>query len=144
VPLLEPLAEVLQAQRRWLLETQHPGLCSGLVFPADPVGAVRGATRRDGELRWYRSDNCLDKPFRRICEAEDIPDLSPHALRRTMEDRLREAGVDQIVRQSIAGWSDSDTQRGYATVGAPDRAAAGDALVALILGPKGDSRGDHR
>ena len=35
ITISEPLREILDAQRRWLLENQHPGLASALVFLPD-------------------------------------------------------------------------------------------------------------
>ncbi len=134
VPIPAPLADVLRQQRRWLVETQHAGLVSGLVFPADPRHAARGAERRDGPVRWYRSGSCLNASIRAICKAAGVPEVSAHALRRTWEDLLRRAGVDGLVRRSLAGWRSERAQAIYAGVSGDERAAACASVVGLVGG----------
>lgn len=134
VTITEPLAEVLEEQRRWLLVTQHKGLASGLIFPAAPKQAKAGASRRKGELHWYQSQSPVQAAVRATAEAAGVPQISPHSLRRTFEDLLREAGVDQMVRRALAGWREDDTQGIYATVSRAERDAAAGSLVRLVLG----------
>ena len=135
VTIVEPLAVVLAEQRRWLIETQHRGVGSGLVFPASPQHAKAGATRRDvDEVSWYRSPSVLDEPLRRVVKEASIPPISPQSFRRTWENVLREAGVDQLVRRALAGWRTEKAQGIYATVDRAERDAASEAVVALVLG----------
>jgi len=138
ITMVQPLAEVLGAQRRWLLEMQHPGLASGLVFPASPRHAQAGATRRDvDELSWYRSPSILDEPLKRVVKAAKIPPISPQSFRRTWENILREAGVDQLVRRALAGWRTEKAQGIYATVDRRERDAASEAVAKLVMGANG-------
>lgn len=133
VVVVEPLAAVLNEQRRWLLETQHPALATGLMFPARPKQAKAGQTRRGvDEVSWHRSENVLDAPLRRVVEAAGITPISLHSLRRTYENLLRKAGVDDLVRRSMAGWRSEQAQRIYANVDPEERQAAAKALVALV------------
>ena len=135
IVVVEPLAEVLAAQRRWLLEQQHPGLASGLVFPASPKHASAGATRRGvEELSWYRSPTIFAKPLAKVVKEARITDISGHSLRRTWENLLRAAGVDQLVRRALAGWRSEKAQAIYATVAREERDAAGTAVVSLVEG----------
>lgn len=135
VAVVGPLAEVLAEQRQWLVRTQHPGMESGLMFPANPVGAKAGAHRRSqDEVSWYRSPTIFDRPLRRICKKAGLPEISAHALRRTFENLLREAGVDQLVRRSMAGWRSEAAQAMYATVAQGERKAALAAVVTLVKG----------
>jgi hypothetical protein len=60
--------------------------------------------------------------------------VSPHSFRRTFENVLRKAGVDDLVRRSLAGWSTEEAQSIYATVDPEDRMAAGRRIVDLVLG----------
>jgi len=136
---VDPLRDVLDAQRRWLVETEHPGLFSGLVFPADPHRARAGATRRGGTVRWWRSTSCTAKPLRRLARTAGLPELSNHALRRTWEDLLRRAGVGDLVRRSLAGWRSEKAQAIYAGVSDEERARAGAAVVRLVA-PKSGTR----
>jgi integrase len=134
ITVTAPLRAVLDEQRQWLLTTQHPGLVSGLVFPAAAKQAAAGASRRKGELHWYQSQSPIQAAVKATAKAAKVPDISPHALRRTFEDLLREAGVDQIVRRAVAGWREDDTQGIYATVSRAERDAAAGSLVRLVLG----------
>jgi integrase len=125
-------------QRRWLLETQHLGLGSGLVFPASPRHAKAGATRRGvDELSWYRSPSVLDVPLKRVVKAAKIPPISPQSFRRTWENILRAAGVDQLVRRAMAGWRTEKAQDIYATVDRSERDAASEAVAKLVLSGNG-------
>lgn len=137
VPMPEPLAEVLDEQRRWLVETQHPGLGSGLVFPADPAHAVIGAQRRglDDQVSWYRSGSSLDRPIRIVAQAAGVPPISAHSFRRTYENLLRQAGVDELTRRSLAGWRTDKAQAIYANVSSGERADAA-ALMVMLVRPK--------
>ena len=133
LPKIEPLRKALEAQRRWLFDVRHPGLTSGLVFPASPRQAVAGASRRKAsDVSWYRSRSCLDKALVLVCEKAAVPQLSPHALRRSFEKLLRRAEVDGLVRRSLAGWASTDAQEIYTDVDAEDRAAALGSVVQLV------------
>jgi integrase len=133
VVIVEPLGEVLSEQRRWLVETQHPGLATGLIFPAQPKQAKGGQTRRGaGEQSWFRSESVMDVPLGRVVEAANITPISLHSLRRTYENLLRKAGVDDLVRRSLAGWRSPEAQRIYATVDPEERRTAARALVGLV------------
>ena len=133
LPQVGPLRTALEEQRRWLIDVQHPGLASGLVFPASPKHAKGGAARRKAdELNWYRSRSCLDKALVLVCERAEVPPLSPHALRRSFEKLLRRANVDGLVRRSLAGWASTDAQELYTDVDATDRAQALGSVVRLV------------
>jgi len=134
IVVVKPLAEVLAEQRRWLVATQHPGLSSGLVFPASPLQARAGAKRRGtDEMSWYRSPTIFKEPLRKVVDAAGITDISAHSLRRTWENLMREAGVDQLVRRALSGWRTERAQAIYATVAKEERDAAGAAVVRLVL-----------
>jgi integrase len=65
-------------------------------------------------------------------EAAGITPISLHSLRRTYENLLRKAGVDDLVRRSMAGWRSEEAQRIYTNVDFEERQAAAKALVALL------------
>lgn len=134
VTVTPPLKEVLDAQRQWLLTSQHPGLKSGLVFPAAAKQSAAGAARRKGEIHWYRSQSGIQVAVRAVAEAAGVPRITPHALRRTFEDLLREAGIDKLVRRAVAGWRSEKAQGIYANVSRAERDEAAEALVRLVLG----------
>lgn len=132
VVVVTPLREVIEEHRRWLVATQHPGLESGLVFPASSRQARAGARRRGGEARWWRSKSSVDTPLRRLVAASGVTDISAHSLRRTFEDLGRRAGVDQLVRRAVAGWRTETAQGIYATVDRSEREAAAEAVLQLV------------
>jgi len=133
VTIVEPLEQVLNAQRRWLLVTQHPGLESGLVFPASPRHARAGASRcKVDEVSWYRSPSVLDAPLKKVVDAAEVPAVSAHSFRRTFENLQREAGVDLLVRRAVAGWRTESAHAIYATVARSERDAAAKAVVELV------------
>ncbi|MBI2374257.1 MAG: hypothetical protein HYV07_09675 [Deltaproteobacteria bacterium] len=58
----------------------------------------------------------------------------PHSLRRTYENLLRKAGVNDFVRRSLAEWRTEDAQAIYASHDREERDGAGEALVKLVNG----------
>ena len=135
VALPAPAANAIQRQRLWLVHEQHPGLVSGLVFPARLRQAKGGASRQGkAELSWFRSGSVLDEPLAKVVAHAGIPPVSLHSFRRTYENLLRQAGVDQLVRRSLAGWRTDDAQEIYAGVDKRERDAAGVAMVQLVMG----------
>jgi integrase len=129
VTITEPLRRVLAEQRAWLLRTQHPGLSTGLIFPAR---AAR--IRADGSECWFRSGSVLDHPLARVVAKAGVRPISLHSFRRTYENLLRQAGVDDLVRKSIAGWRTDRAQAIYATVDRSERDTAAAVVTELVLG----------
>lgn len=130
-----PLKTVLDSQKKWLSDTKHAGAVSRLVFPADARHAKAGATRRGAdELAWYRSGSVLTSALNTIVEKANVKPISPQSFRRTYENLLRKAGVQESIRRSLAGWRTEDAQAIYATFDREERRGAGEALVNLVLG----------
>lgn len=150
--IVGPLAEVLAEQKRWLERGYrakrgqppgaHPGLWSGLVFPADPRHAAAGAKRRGGELRWYRSGTALADGLAKVVEAAALPRISLHSLRRTWARISRRAGVEANVRKRLAGWHCDEVQDRYEDIDRETRAAAGELFVGYVAGVKRGRRTD--
>ena len=135
IVVVEPLAQVLAEQRQWLFASQHPGISSGLIFPANPRQAMAGAKRRgEDKPSWHRSPTIFHLPLLKVVKEAKITDISGHSLRRTWENLLRKADVDVMVRRSLAGWRTEAAQSIYATVAKEEREAAGRAVVAMVQG----------
>lgn len=64
---------------------------------------------------------------------EPCNEASLHSFRRTYENLLRQAGVDQLGRPSLAGWRSEEAQEIYAGVDQKERGAAAQALVRLVM-----------
>jgi integrase len=86
------------------------------------------------EPSWYRTPAVLNKPLERIADAADVPQIFPHSLRRTWENLMRQAGVDQLVRRAVAGWRTEKAQEIYASVDRGERDAAAAAMVGFVRG----------
>lgn len=120
VPVPSVLAEALDEQRQWLLSTQHHGLGSGVVFPSHYRQHI------------YRSPASVNRVMVRICQCAHLPEISPHSLRRTYENLLRRAGVDQMTRRAMAGWRSGEIQAIYAGIDEGEMKAAVEAMVGLV------------
>ena len=141
VSVVGPFADILKEQKLWLEEIEHPGRVSGLIFPASPRHARAAATRRgQKELSWFRSGSTLDTPIARVVRASGVPEISCHSFRRTWEDLLRRAGVDDLVRRSMAGWRTDDAQAIYAGIDKSERAEATLNLLRMVV-PTGSPGG---
>lgn len=135
ITVVAPLKEVLKEQRQWLLRTQHPGMESGLVFPASPRHAKASASRRGVDtVSWFRSMSIFDKPIAKVVKQSGIPEISVQSLRRTWENLLRAAGVPDLVRRSIAGWRSKKAQAIYADVKKEERDEASNAVLRMVEG----------
>ncbi len=138
VPVPEMSLRLLQVQRQRLLAMQHPALSLGLMFPSDPKTATIGAKRRGTtELNWYRYPSSLNVPIRKIVDASDLPRVSPHSFRRTWENVLRRAGVDQMVRRAMAGWRSERAQAIYSEVDLDEAKLEADRAARIVLGGQG-------
>jgi integrase/recombinase XerD len=97
------LGETLAAWRSHMIQHQHRGLASGLVFPSD-FGGVRTAAS-------------LRKALRAMAEVAGLEvSVSPQTMRRTYNTLLLAAGVDRIVLRSQMGHTTEAMTRRYAGV----------------------------
>ncbi len=135
VAVVGPLVAVLSDQKAWLVAREHPGLDSGLIFPARPQSALASVTRRNvDEVSWFRTSSVFDKPLARVVKAAGVTPISAHSFRRTWENMLRQAGVDGLVRRSMAGWRTDEAQAIYATVDRRERDEAAQKVVTMVMG----------
>ena len=121
------ILDALRAQRQALAERNLPVLGASLVFPSATGG--------------YHVPSYLEKPFRRILKAAKIVrHLSPHGMRRTCNNLLRQAEVDRIVMHATIGHSSDRMTEHYSHVGTQEKLAAVSRLVAVVapakMGPK--------
>jgi integrase len=138
ITVSEPLAEMFAAQRHWLLSTQHAGIGSQLVFPADARHARASSTIRGvDELCWFRTPSVMDDPLALVVKVAGVPQISVQSFRRTMENFTRAAGVEPLVRRALQGWRTERAEGIYATVAREERDAAATAVVRLVNGAAG-------
>lgn len=100
----DQVQEALAAHRRQLIEAQHVGLDTGLVFPSS-AGTARDA-------------NSLAKPLAlaSVTAGLDLR-VTPQVLRRTFNTLLISAGVDRIVLRAQMGHTSEAMSQRYAGVG---------------------------
>jgi integrase len=117
VPLAAPMVAVLREHRRSMVKSQHRGLSSGLVFPAQTGG--------------YRAPQSLHKPLVLACAAAGIEvKVTPQVLRRTFNTLMVYAGVDRIVLRSVMGHCSEQMTERYSGVSVQAKQAA---LATLLL-----------
>ena len=124
VALTQELLEILRDHRRWMVRTQHEGLSTGLIFPAD-----NGSFRMSGSLH---------KPLDLAAEAAGIPvKVTPQVLRRTFNTLMVEhIEPDRIVLRSQMGHSSEKLTERYSGVSAESKLEAVNALQRLVQGVK--------
>lgn len=107
LPITDRIGEVLDWNRRWMLDNEHPNSDhpDGLIFPtAKPVAE----SSTDG----YRVAGDLRHAFQKVCDRVDIPKVTPHDLRRTFNSWASER-VSGTVLRSITGHSSSSMTDHY-------------------------------
>jgi integrase len=107
VPLPRGVSDMLQAHRRRLIEVQHPGVASGLVFPSKS-----GTVKYPGPL-WRAIRAAAEK-----AGLEWVPHT--HTLRRTFNTMMLRAGVDKLALRAVMGHTDEKMTEHYADLGADD------------------------
>ena len=101
-----------------MIKRQHPGLSTGLVFPAD----ARPESARFGG---YRLPGSIQKVLNAVCEKAEIKKrLTPHSMRRTFNNLLRQVGVDEIAIRALTGHSSPRMTELYSNVDLEERRKA--------------------
>jgi len=119
VALDEETLQMLRNHRRRLIEVQHPGLKSGLVFPSDVGG--------------YRNPSCLLKPFKAIlAKAEISRRITVKGLRRTHINLMRQMGAGRIALRASVGHSSERMTEHYSDVTPEEKKGNLAGLMGLI------------
>jgi len=117
ITLVQEQLDALRDHRRAMVATQHTGIASGYVFPSTTGG--------------FLSASGLNKLFARAAEEAGLPfRVTSHAMRRTFNNLLRQAGVGSVVLHSLTGHSSNAMTELYSTVGNEEKAGA----VAVVVG----------
>jgi integrase len=85
----------------------------------------------------------LRKPIAKVVEAASLKEITLHSFRRTYENLLRQAGVDDLTRRSLAGWRTETAQEIYARVDKSERVTAVQAMATLVGEKAWDTRLGH-
>jgi integrase/recombinase XerD len=119
LPLPSAIAEVLKEHRRWLIETQNPGLQEGWVFPS-----LRGT---------LKTPSSLTKTWEGCLKAIGLKErFTVHGLRRTFNDLTRRAGADGLVTRALTGHVTESMTAHYSTVGLDEKREAVAVVVRLV------------
>ena len=126
-PLVTELSEALRDHRIRLVASQHPGLKEGWVFAT--------TARSDPTTARLRFPSSWSKRLPAWLKAAGIAKrITPHSLRRTNVDLLRQAKVDAVVARSLVGHATESMRDRYSTVGAEEKRAAVGDVVGLVMG----------
>lgn len=131
------LLEALNGHRRRLMTEQHPGLHEGWVFATK--------SREDPDQAALRSPKSWSKCLPKWVKAAKIEKhITPHSLRRTFVDLLRQAQVDAVVARSLVGHASEEMRNHYSTVAAAEQRLATARVVSLVgfASPSGNSGGE--
>ncbi|HKA87470.1 MAG TPA: site-specific integrase [Haliangiales bacterium] len=118
VPISEQLAATLRDHRKRMLESQHPGLQAGWVFPTKA-----GTLHRGWPLRAV-----LDRALRKVGIVER---LTPHGLRRTWSQLIRKVARDHVAK-AMGGWTTNAMLDHYGPADRSEKQAAADAFGQLV------------
>ena len=98
------------AYTRAELSVVYP-LARGLAPPHARGSMTR---RKSDEVSWFRSGSTLDDPLKKVVRRAGIPPISNHSFRRTWENLASDAGIEDLVRRTLAGWRTEKAQAIYA------------------------------
>jgi integrase len=118
VPVHVDLLAILETHRAALVGAQHVGLEGGWMFPSDEGTPRYGTT--------------LAKPLRQaLATAEVTRRLTPHGLRRTLNDLLRLVANTEV-QKAITGHSTEAMREHYSHIRLHERASAVAEVVRLV------------
>jgi integrase len=122
-PLHPIILDALKSQRKQLVDRGLPALGSSLVFPSATGG--------------YHVPSYLNKPFRHILKAAKVEKhLSPHGMRRTYNNLMRQAQVDTVVLHATIGHSSDRMTEHYSHVTTQEKQAAVNRLFEVVVPDK--------
>jgi integrase len=123
VPLHPMMVEALKAHRSSLVGKKVVELAPRLVFPTEDGG--------------YHYPIYLFTALRRILRAAGVEKhLSPHGMRRTFNNLMRQAHVDRAVLHATIGHSSNEMTEHYSHVGAQEKMDAVERLVQVVMTEK--------
>lgn len=119
VPVPPNVLEALEEHRRKMVRDQAPGVGTGIMFPS-----------RTGD---YRLPSSVTKTLRNICDEAGIArPVSPHWMRHTYNNLMRQAKVDKVVLQSTTGHSTDAMTEHYSHVELQEKKEATAKLLSFV------------
>ena len=127
-PLLPILEEAYAWHRQHLLANEHPGLASGILFPArvtDPEKAAYGG---------YLCRTGYRNALRSAAKKAGVKPINSHDWRRTLNTWLLEDNVSPELIQSVTGHTTSEMTVHYAHITPEAKARTLAPVVAKLVG----------
>jgi integrase/recombinase XerD len=122
IPLHGMIREALDRLRQTDRDRGVHRIGDALVFPSEQTGGHHSATY-------------LVKPFQRMREQAKIPiRFTPHGMRRTYNNLMRQLGTGQVLLHATIGHSSDRMTEHYSHVGIEEKAAAVERLARAISG----------
>jgi len=119
VPVAPGVLKALEEHRRMMVRDQAPGVETGIMFPS-----------RTGD---YRLPSSITKTILNIRkEAKIDRPISPHWMRHTFNNLMRQARVDRVVLQATTGHSTDAMTEHYSHVGLVEKKEATARLLSLV------------
>ena len=119
VPVPEVALGQLRELRRRQVRDQVPGLEKGIIFPSNT-----------GD---YRFPSSIKRALRKVCKAAEIErHVTPHWMRHTFNNLLRQAKVDHIVLRATTGHSTSAMTEHYSHVDLEEKQEATARVLELV------------
>lgn len=119
LPLSDEVIRAVDGHREMLRVRRNPGLEKGLLFPD-----VNGD---------YRLPSSVLKGWTAVSRAMNLAwNVTPHDLRRSYQNMLRQASVNLVVQQALMGHSSDAMTMHYSHVEMGEKRAAQDKIINLL------------
>ena len=110
LPLHPLVLEALKEHRQHMFKNRHPGIVIDLIFPARVIPS-------HASYNGYRMPSSIRKSLDLVCEVAQIKKrLTPHSMRWTFNNLLRQAKIDFISIQAMTGHSSDAMTEHYSNV----------------------------
>lgn len=129
-PLLPVLREALDEHRRQLIASEHPGVGTGIVFPArvNPETAAHNGYMQ----RWTMADVLTE-----ACTIAEVPRITAHDLRAFCDTHLMAGGLHPEHVRAITGHRTASMTYHYSHVSPADKGRFLSPIVTAISRPNG-------
>ena len=126
LPLHDEVLAAIGQHQELLRVRGNPGLERGLLFP-DSNGN-------------YRLTSSVAKGWKTVSEAMSLPWIvTPHDLRRSCQNLLRQASISMVVQQSLMGHSSDAMTQHYSHVAMDEKRQAQEKVVDLLKYKEGNA-----
>jgi len=119
LPLCPELLAAIAEHEELLRIRENPGLKKGILFPTEK-----------GD---YRLPSSVSKGWKKVSKAMKLQwTVTPHDLRRSYQNLLRQVGAGQVVQQALMGHSSDAMTLHYSHVGMAEKRRTQEDVVSLL------------